>query len=93
VQALFDGAVLRLPCVISDRTGHAAGPATSAMPRKRGPAVKMAPVAIGLDRPLRRAHVCQRMCQTQKLRETFLRASVPSICGQLDARHRRSIRL
>jgi hypothetical protein len=32
VQALFDGAVLRLPCVIGDRGGQAAGPVTSAFP-------------------------------------------------------------
>jgi class 3 adenylate cyclase len=33
VQALFDGAVLRLPCVNRDWAGQAAGPAMSAMPR------------------------------------------------------------
>ena len=57
VQALFDGAVLRFPCVNRDRAGHAAGPATSAMPRKRRPAVKMAPVAMGP-----RATVAQSAC-------------------------------
>jgi hypothetical protein len=45
VQAIFDGAVLRLSCVNRDRAGQAAGPATSAMPRKQWPAVKTSPVA------------------------------------------------
>jgi hypothetical protein len=33
MQALFDGALPRLPCVNRDWAGQAAGPAMSAMPR------------------------------------------------------------
>jgi hypothetical protein len=44
-KPFFDGAVLRLSCVNRDRAEQAEGPATSAMPRKRRPAVKMSLVA------------------------------------------------
>jgi hypothetical protein len=47
VQVLFDGAALWLPCVNRDWAGQAAGPAMSAMPRKRRLAVKMSPVEKG----------------------------------------------
>ena len=47
MQALFDGAVVRLPCVNRDWAGQAAGPAMSAMPRKRRLAIKMWPVEMG----------------------------------------------
>jgi len=56
VQALFDSAVLRLPCVIGDRGGQAAGPVTSAMRRKRpttvsGPHVVMGESPGGISPP------------------------------------------
>jgi hypothetical protein len=44
-KPFFDGAVLRLSCVNRDRAEQAEGPATSAMPRKRRPGVKMSLVA------------------------------------------------
>src|SRR5216684_6918305 len=47
VQALFDGDDLWLPRVNRDWAGQPAGPAMSAMPRKRRLAVKMSPVAMG----------------------------------------------
>jgi hypothetical protein len=47
MQALFDGTVLRLACVNRDWAGQAAGPAMSAMPRKRRLARKRRPVVMG----------------------------------------------
>src|SRR5262245_51287941 len=47
VQALFEGADLWLPRVNRDWAGQPAGPAMSAMPRKRRLAVRMSPVAKG----------------------------------------------
>jgi hypothetical protein len=52
MQALFDGTVLRLACVNRDWAGQAAGPAMSAMPRKRRLARKRRPVVMGQERPL-----------------------------------------
>jgi hypothetical protein len=47
MQALFDGTVLRLACVNRDWAGQAAGPAMSAMPRKRRLARKRRPAVMG----------------------------------------------
>jgi len=81
------------------RVSIATGPGTLQVqprpqcPESDGRPSKWHPSLWGHERPLRRARVCGRMWQTRKLRETFPRASAPSIYGQLNARHRRSIRL
>ena len=46
-KPVFDGAVVRLPCVNRDWAWQAGGLAMSAMPRKRRLAVEMSHVAMG----------------------------------------------
>ncbi len=72
-KPLSDGAVLRLRCVNRDRAGQAAGPATSAMPRKRRLAVKMSPVAKGQKRSFGLTQSCSAAPRGFRRRRSLLK--------------------
>src|SRR5262245_46001065 len=69
VQALFEGADLWLPRVNRDWAGQPAGPAMSAMPRKRRLAVRMSPVAKGQFQTYVLAKIAAR-CQPESVVRT-----------------------